>query len=519
MGNFERLRQIAAADPDLFGELYDYVHEHAQQLADLSYQQLSPAGALAIADWHFEQQQFDSAVPVYQQLKADNPRVIKAQADRVWLNLAYVENSRQNWPGVLALLSRFSSTFPRSVQLDKAAALYYRAAVSAYRQPGSRPGSKSRYKTYISATQNYVKHCSQCPGVSDANFELGQYYLRRDQAGQAIAAFGRVRRDSGHYFVASYYVAAGQMAALDAAARGEPITGRTFATSRYRKLGELVKQYRGAGVQSAAAKPLRPNWALLTGRYHLYGSAPNFAAALAAVDNFDSRFPQAAALQPEVLAVRAAAHQGRGQQVEFAAQVHELGKLAADNKRAQITLRQLAGRFYAAVDSDGQPATSVNAALVIYKQLLSTSATDDLYLLTTYARAGRLYRLSNREAEAVRLYQQWLDRDRDSADALLALGETYVEMAQWQNAIEVWRRLSSGLESGSEPWFQARYQTAIALQQLNRGDRACTIARMTRVLHPDSYQPFAEQFALIEQNSCTNDAAVTTVEQVATASG
>ena len=79
---FNRLRQLAAGDPDLFGELYSYASEHAIELAELTYDQLSPAGVLAIADWHFDQQNFDRAAALYQPLKENRPRAISAQADR-----------------------------------------------------------------------------------------------------------------------------------------------------------------------------------------------------------------------------------------------------------------------------------------------------------------------------------------------------------------------------------------------------------------------------------------------------
>lgn len=502
ISHFQRLRQVAASDADLFGEFYGYVRDHAAVLGGLSEEELTPVGILAIADGYFEQKDFARAGPLYQQLKSKNPVAIKQQADRVWLNLAFIENGRGNWDGVVNLLTGFTARFPRSAQLEGAAGLYYGAALAGHGQSAS----KTNYQTLVSASQNYVKHCQNCSGSSDAQFLLGQYYQNMGQSQQAVAAFARVGKESPSYFVAAFHVAAAHMNLLDAQARGEDIPARPTAASRAKNVGELLRQYRSTGRQNPAARPLQPNWALLSGRFELYGSSPDYESALAAVAGFENRFPGRAALLGEVLAVRAAAYQGLGNQAEFKWQIDRLGERSAGDQRAYTLLQNLADRLYSNTGAgEGGQSAVTRSAIICYRQLLSLSMANteyQAYLPALNLRLGKLYRLAGRRPEAVTLYRQWLVQDRDSADALLGLAETYSEMGQWQAAIEIWRQLSDGLKSGSPEWFRARYQNAIAYQRLDRGDRACTIARMIRVLHPSLDTEVAEQFGAIEVETC-----------------
>lgn len=507
IAEFNRLRQLAAGDPDLFTELYNYAHDHAEVLSELTNEQLSPAGALAVADWYFEQQNFDRALPMYQQLKTNRPRAVKGQQDRIWLNLAHIENSRQNWPAVLGLLGKFSATFPKSGQLDTAAAFYYRAAVASYRQSAS----QRNYQTYIKATQNYVKHCQACDGISDAQFALGQYYQQRDQIDRAVAAFSRVKPDSNHYFVASYWVAMGHLAALEAHARGAELPPGFSVASRLAQVRKRVNQYRTGGQQSTKAQPLRAHWIVLMGRYYLVGEKPDHTAALAAVDGFETRFVNADAFLPEIVAIRAAAYQGLNQSGPFVEQVDRLGEMARQNPQAYGALQRLAERLYAELVVEQGARGWIDAAVAAYQPLLSVSIANSdyqTYLPRLYSQLGMAYRLSGRQTEAIALYQQWLTADGESADALLAMAESYVEINQWQNAVQTWRRLTDGLPSGSEAWFNARYQTAVAYLQLNRSDRACTIATMVRVLYPASQPEYAEKFAVLERDNCPQNQAV-----------
>ena len=406
---------------------------------------------------------------------------------------------------MVALLRKFSATFPRSGQLDSAAAFYYRAAVASYRQSSS----KRSYQTYISAAQNYVKNCRACVGVSDAQFSLGQYYQRQDQPARAFTAFSRVNSDSNHYFVAAHSVANAHVTLLEAHERGAELPAGPSAASRLAQVRKRVNQYRATGQQNAAARPLQPNWAVLMGRYYMLGSKPDPAAALAAVKDFESRFPDNNVLKPELLRIRAVAYQGLNQPDQFVTQVNQLGDMAAGNKQAYNALQRLAENLYARLDGEQSARNLLNATAMAYQQLISVStanSTYHVYLPGLYSHLGKVYRLSGQQVEAIKLYQQWLTADDESADALLAMAESYVEIKQWQQALQAWRRLTDGLQSGSEQWFNARYQTAVAHLQLKRSDRACTIATMVRVLHPDSQTEYGQKFADIESQNCAQTA-------------
>ena len=506
---FEKLKAVAHNDQELFAEFYDFSRDNADKLAELSFAVLTPVAALAVADWHFQRSEFVPAETLYRQLKAKNPRVVKAYADRVQLNLAYLDNRTGEYGQVVKGLKKFSSRYPQSPQLADAVALYYAAALAEYKESGS----KADYRALIHATGDFVNNCKSCSGRDEAFFLLAQHHQKLGDMGPALKAYSRVSSHSSHYFVAAYYLASSHLSTVE---NGGPAVSKRQIKSAHKKLGKLLKQYVNGGKNSPAAASLQPNWALLIGRYQLFSQPPKFEQALAGLAGFEQDYPQAEDLLPQLLMVRAQANQKLNRPDQLVSQIAELAKIAASDKPAYQRLQTLADRFYRQLKLNRADGSALNlkqpnsalAAIQSYQHLIRLSQPGSGYggyLLAMELRLGKLYRAVVSPEQAIGVYQQILTRAPQSADALFALAETHSEGQQWQSAIELWRRINAGLESGSDRWLQARYQTALALQGLERPDAACTITRMTQLLHPElGNLQLNDSFVAIEQSSCSD---------------
>lgn len=508
--DFQRLKAVAKDDADLFGQFYKYSKEHAAELANLSYQELTPVAALAVADWYFEAKDFDSALLHYQKLLADKPAVIKSQADGIRLRTAYIHNHRQQWSQVTRYLKSFSANFPNSHYLKEVAELYYSAAVNQYRNTLSQPD----YQAYIAATRNYVTYCGECALRDDAHYELGRHYSKEGQLAQSVAEYAKVGRQSSHYYVARYHVADAQVSALESFSRRGGLGEQQQAADRYNAVRLILKDYDSGGAQNAAAKPLRPNWALLRARFELLSvgsNQPDYRAVIAVLEAFETRYPDLVALKRQVRRTRVEAFQRLGEAQNLENEIARMAQLAIKDRHYYQDLQVLADRFY--TDSTGSSVQPVNGtmktvdtALMLYQRLASVSRENQEYqpyLQAIQLRLGDLLRRAQRLPEALDLYRELAATDAESAHALYALGHIYLEMAQWKNALDIWRQLSDGLESGSSRWYEARYQMAYTMQQLKRPGRACSLAKMTLVLHPDlGNEKLTQKLQTIERETC-----------------
>ena len=515
---FQLLKSVANNDPELFDQFYQYSKQHFSGLTSLSYEELTPIGTLAVADAYFDARNFDAALVLYQQLLKNKPKVIQSHADGVWLRSAFIYSHQKKWSMATDLLAGFSKQFPGSNYLEQVAELYYSAAIS--QQRGAK--NRSNHQTYIQATLNYVEHCQSCPRIDDAQYELGRYYIRQQKRAAALSAFSKVRPGSTHYFIASFHVAEAQISTLESLARKSQ-TQSAEALKRHNAAKQILTRYRNTGVKDKAAAPLRPNWVLLQARFNLLPIAPDYAAAIARLERFNSLLPKdntATPLRIRGATVRAIAYQRLEQHKQFETTITRLADKASGASAAALpnyqALQRLANRFYheAAITPVNQDSTeptgtqshAVSAAQFIYQQvaIISRNQTStQKHLSAVEFRLAELYRRNQQLPQAVKIYRDLINQNPDSADTLYALGHTYRKMQQWRNALETWRQLSDGLDAGSPHWFEARYQTALSMQKLDRGDKACSIAKMTRILHPNlASSEFSQQFSTLETQSC-----------------
>ncbi|MBL4584441.1 MAG: tetratricopeptide repeat protein [Pseudomonadales bacterium] len=512
---FSRLKKLARNDIELFDNFYQFAKKHSGHLAHLSYAELTPVAALAIANHHFNDKNFDAALKLYQPMLSENPAIINAQTDSIWLQTSYIYNHKKQWRKAIAMLSRFSEAFPNSHHLKASAELYYSAAISFHRQAKSALSSK----TYMNATANYVAHCTQCSQIDDAYYTLARRQVQQGNHGKASTYFSKISAQSKHYFVALFHLAEVQLTALEALQQKvkQPTkhTARSTAErTRYQAATNTLIIYR-ANKNDKRTANLKPNWVILQARYALLEINPKYSAAVATLNQFNTRFnsanPTTESLHAQANALRATAYLRLANTKRFEANIDKLfnasiatGKptLAAHNYKV---LQRLANRFYSDTNTKTQ-ANSYLGAIYAYQQLAEISrklGQHSKHLSSIEFRIAKLYGKTGQLERSLQIYKQLVSVNPDSADALFALGYIHNDLLQWKESLDVWRQLSDGLKTGSPKWLEVRYQIANAMLRLERLDSACAIAKMTRVLHPKlQNSEFAAPFSQLEIASC-----------------
>jgi tetratricopeptide (TPR) repeat protein len=258
-----------------------------------------------------------------------------------------------------------------------------------------------------------------------------------------------------------------------------------------------------------------PYRVLLRARLRLFAPQETCSDILTELSGFEKRFPRKTDLHQEAMGLRILCSYRLGRFDEGEAQVQRLVRDDAIDPRRYALLQELADRFYRqsrvtqGVEERGVNSESADAALALYLRLDAISQTHPSYARFTDSiqlRIARIHAERNQLAEAIGVYEQILQRNSRSADAMLALGALYGETGQWERALETWRRFSDGVQLGTHHWFVSRYETAKALEQLGMLDRACAVAQMTLVLHPDlGDDELANEFVQIRSRTCAEE--------------
>lgn len=134
------------------------------------------------------------------------------------------------------------------------------------------------------------------------------------------------------------------------------------------------------------------------------------------------------------------------------------------------------------------------------------SQTDDSALFSLRATIAEatadLWRYDN-DAEArdlsIGLHEALLRDEPNNRTVLRRLAELAEEAGANDTALDAWRRLSSGLTPGSEPWFESRLRQLTLLARIDP-PRAVAAMKQHRTLWPDlGPSPWGERFADLER--------------------
>jgi len=100
---------------------------------------------------------------------------------------------------------------------------------------------------------------------------------------------------------------------------------------------------------------------------------------------------------------------------------------------------------------------------------------------------------------SIGMHQSLLHDEPGNRTVLRRLAELAEEADDTATALDAWRRLASGLEQGSDAWFEARFRQLSLLARIDRS-RAIAAIKQHRVLWPDlGPAPWGERFADLER--------------------
>ena len=101
--------------------------------------------------------------------------------------------------------------------------------------------------------------------------------------------------------------------------------------------------------------------------------------------------------------------------------------------------------------------------------------------------------------QALRVYQPLAEAFPNDSTALRSLGLAAYELGRWDVAVEPWAKLASGLQSGSESWFEARYYELECLRR-TRPEDARKVHQQFKLLHPEiPFEPWRTRFQTLAQ--------------------
>jgi len=510
---FDELKQLANRKEGVAPQLYQYVQAHASAFESMPYAELGPMGALAMGDMFFDRKEYDKATLYYTKLYAEPPSTLPDRMDRVCFRLAYLSSKKEQWDQTIAFLEPFPSRFPDSPLAKEASTLFHVAAYAQYK----RNPKPQAYAQYIASLQRYLRVCSDCLERSEVHYQLGSHYRKEGRTQQALDEFLEVGTDSPNYSMATLHVLEFYIEQLESfQSSGQSEDER--AAQLYRDANSLqtrVQIFAAAHADAAAVRATAPYRAVLQAKLRLFAPQDECKDVLTDLTGFETRFPKPTELHQEALGLRILCLYRLQRLDEAKAQIYKLSHDAPIDSQRYAFLQKLADRFYQqtqsiqAVDDQPPEAVSAKAALELYRELDAISQANPDYasfIDSIELRIARIHEDQDQLTEAIGTYEQILQRNPRSADALYALGLLYGKTGQWQHALEVWRRFSDGVQDGTHHWFVSRYETARALEQLGMLDRTCAIAKMTLVLHPDlGDEELAHDFEQMRARTCPEE--------------
>jgi len=506
----QELKKLVESDERQAGELYRFVKEHVKMFSDLSYTELGAIGNLAIADWYFDQKQYDKAVIRYKRLYSSSNLLIKKRMDDVYFRSGYCLCQRKKWQDALSSFESLFNKFPHSSFTDKAACLYYVAATNNYKENSV----KSTYSQYIEAIKIYLKHCNDTKDKSEAHFQLSKYYQDKGKFKKALKEFSLVGEDSPNYLEARYSIVTSNVDKLESlnkkGLRQSGSAKRIYQDTK-KQFGEYQKLMLNQ-EDGRDTKELEAHITLLQAKLYIYSPEGTYKKALKKLNGFERKFPLNKEFHLTAKSLRMECYQQLQMFKEAKEEINSFLKEDITNSDRWTFLHECASNSYEEAkrlrDKGKNSLANQHSemALMVYRKLSSIASKNKSYKRfydSIQLRMAEIYRDENQIAEAKAIYKEILKGDPRSADAMYNLGLIYEKEGNWEEALATWRKFSKGLKTGSYYWFESRYRTAKVLNQLDRRDESCEITTMIHVLHPELRdESFKKKFMELQKEVC-----------------
>ncbi|MGV8073388.1 MAG: tetratricopeptide repeat protein [Syntrophobacteraceae bacterium] len=484
------LKESAAIDPSLNGELYRAAQENVESLRLLPADRLGPVEAFALGNRFFERQKTEEALTYYLAASAGSPVVMKNQMDILLFRIAYIYCKKAKWKQALPYVERFCAGYPESSLTKDAVSLYYAAAWNIF----TNDQNEKTQQKLINAVTLYLKKCPDCPDRGEAHFQLGRYYQKKGNSENAVNEYSLVTANSPNFGLARYYLLELQVAKLEALSL-QGLDRSEAAQEIYRNSSKLLDAYRDEKLKgSKTTKELEAATNILRAKLFLFGPKDVSANSVKELADFEKRFPSETALFTEAFNVRIEYYQRFQLDKEAEEEIQRFINASPIDEKRFAVLKNLADRYYGDAErlrTAGEAEVAnrrAEIALAVYEGLLAASVENAAYgehCQPLQFHIARIYALEGKPARAIEVYEKLSEKGPGSKQALLELGALYEKSGQWENVLDTWRKIFDQEKPGTREWLEARYKTIYALKMLGKEEKACALLTMTFTLHPD----------------------------------
>lgn len=334
------------------------------------------------------------------------------------------------------------------------------------------------------AAREFLDRAAKHPAAFEARFRLAEIAQRAGAFAEAIELYSGVTGDPVIELQAVFATAQCRFELVrlaDPADRDARIAeaGAALDAFEARRASAGVKSddvaLDGAGAKAAVMRAVQRK--LL--------NPPDHDGIIAALAEFETKYPQQAELLPQVVRMRLEASRDSG---AFALALDEAKKHAALllSELDAVALEEMAGSFIRAGArraGDGDRAASDTAQRVAAALFAPVVAAGEAGARTTLTLA-RLRENAGELDAAAALYREVLDSSQMSTTAVRGLARIAEARERYDEALEYWSKLADAVNPGDLPWYESHYERARVLEQRGDAAAACELLGSLRAAMP-----------------------------------
>ncbi len=333
---------------------------------------------------------------------------------------------------------------------------------------------------YEQAIRDYLTRYPDHKSIFEAQFRLGELLQAQRKCADAIPAYAKVHGDPGFELRVQFATLQCDFELLQAGDHpgvgGQRDTLLKDISAGLQSFDRQAAEYeqRKPASGEVPLNQMRAKVAVMKAVSSTLQTEPNDEAILAALSDFDRKYPDQKDLLPQVARLRLVADQHLGRFADAEAEARAHGQILLVSVGAPA-IEDLAVSFIRdGARRNGQGDAAANraaqqVALRLYELLVSDSEGSGKAKLTL----ARLYENTGEIEKAAALYAEALQSNGNSSAALRGLGRIAESEKRFGDAIGYWQELGKSVRAGDAPWYEASYEVARLTQAMGKKQEAC----------------------------------------------
>lgn len=343
---------------------------------------------------------------------------------------------------------------------------------------------------YENAIRYYLAHHADHRFAFEAQFRLGELLQARRQFADARQAYAAVHGDASFELRAQFATLQCAFELLQATDHRPPDGGRAVmldeirtGLQRFDDRVAAAQRSKSGGEQSTLA-PMRAKATIMKAVYLTLQPEPQDEAIIAALTNFETRYPEQTDLFPQLVRLRLNAYQHLGRFADADAEARARGALLLASAGAPV-IEDVARDFIregtrrAAKGDQSANRAAQQVALHLYELVASQDGNDKAKLTL-----AQLYENTGEAAKAAVAFAEVLKSDGNSLAALRGLGRTAEAQQRLPDAVRYWQQLAATVRPGDMPWYEGNYQVARLQRAMGKNAEACALLEQLKPAMP-----------------------------------